>query len=167
MLPSCSIHWPSMALLSAMACLRLLIVAAMAVVVRSLELYQSPPPPPMKPGWGSLPQVDPPQVVGLKAGRIEASPLLCDVHVILSGWCGKHLSMKTSILVAAAPPCMPFCGSNKVSSHSFQLSARRCTAVSYEPLCAVQNDIQKALALSPEAALAAKAVFGLEPKVCI
>ncbi|CAL5222694.1 g5095 [Coccomyxa viridis] len=72
--------------------LALVIVFSIFGIGRSLELYQFPPPPPMKPGWGSLPEVDSPQVVGLK------------------------------------------------------------------------KDIQRALDLSPEEALAAKAIFGLEPK---
>ena len=55
--------------------LALVIVFSIFGIGRSLELYQFPPPPPMKPGWGSLPEVDSPQVVGLKVGDIDCTPL--------------------------------------------------------------------------------------------
>ncbi len=56
--------------------LALVVVFVSFVVGHSVELYQFPPPPPMKPGWGSLPEVDLPQVVGLKVGHIGYQPAL-------------------------------------------------------------------------------------------
>ena len=58
-------------------------------VSRSLDLYQFPPPPPMKPGWGSLPEVDSSQVAGLKVGDIDSQPaaLYCAYHSKTLGSC--------------------------------------------------------------------------------
>ena len=62
----------------------------------------------------------------------------------------------------AATACMPIPGS--IVFLSTKLLGR--THHTKASCWSAQKDIQRALDLSPEEALAAKAIFGLEPKVC-
>ena len=65
--------------------LALVTVLTVPELILTLELYQFPPPPPMKPGWGSLPGMDLPQVVGLKAGDTDWQSAAVCVHAALIG----------------------------------------------------------------------------------
>ena len=134
--------------------LALVIVFSIFGIGRSLELYQFPPPPPMKPGWGSLPEVDSPQVVGLKVGDIDCTPLQ-------SAWQRTLAPCRIKIRSVQPLPASPIPGSIVVCT---KLSGR--TDHTKGSCWSAQKDIQRALDLSPGEALAAKAIFGIEPKVC-
>ena len=78
----------------------LVTVLAFPSLVLTLELYQFPPPPPMKPGWGSLPEMDLPQVVGLKAGDTDCQPAAICVHTVLNGLACRSLLIGIPILIS-------------------------------------------------------------------